>query len=62
MKILQHDEALHGVGATLAVTFAGLEEFGLKLATSVVVAIISTGASLLVKWLIKRLTKAKVES
>jgi hypothetical protein len=57
MKNLHDSAALHGVGATALVTLAGLEEFGVKLATSVVIALLSTGASLLVKYISKRMSK-----
>lgn len=52
--IRYEDAALHGVGATAVVTLAGIEDFGVKLATSVVVALISTGASMLVKWMLAK--------
>lgn len=53
--MIRHDEALHGVGATALVTLAGVEDFGLKLLTSVAVALVSTLASALIKrWLGKK--------
>lgn len=58
MKLMQHDEALHGVGATALVTLAGVEDFGVKLATSICVALVSTLLSALVKrMLAKKLEK-----
>ena len=60
--MVRHEELAHGVVATTVISLVGIEDMGLKVGTALLMAVLSTLVSALVRHVLGRVKKHRPKS